>query len=329
VLRFSLDASERGLVPLADELKIVGDYLEIERARLGSRLTFTLDIDPEAAGREVPPLTIQTLVENSVKHAVAPRPTGGRIRVAASLAGERLVLSVWDDGPGFTAAAMRPGHGLEGLQTRLAARFGAAAELTIASRDGGTLVTVTVRGRKSDAVTTAPLLRAFLLDDEPLALKRLARMLAATGRVEIVGQATDPDNGLAQIAAQPVDVLFLDIHMPGLDGFQVVERVPAGPLVIFTTAHDQHAVRAFEVNAIDYLLKPVERERLDRALDRVTQRRADSGGATCAARSSVWPAICGRHRSWITWPRAFVTASSSYRSATSLTCLPATARPSR
>jgi signal transduction histidine kinase len=144
LLRFSLDASERGLVPLADELKIVGDYLEIERARLGTRLTFTLDADPEAAGREVPPLTIQTLVENSVKHAIAPRPAGGRIRVAAALAGERLVLSVWDDGPGFTIAAMRPGHGLESLQARLAARFGAAAELTIAGRDGGTLVTVTV-----------------------------------------------------------------------------------------------------------------------------------------------------------------------------------------
>ena len=144
LLRFSLDASERGLVPLADELKIVGDYLEIERARLGSRLSFTLDADPEAAGREVPPLTIQTLVENSVTHAIAPRPAGGRIRVAAALAGERLVLSVWDDGPGFTTAAMRPGHGLESLQARLAARFGAAAELTIAGRDGGTLVTVTV-----------------------------------------------------------------------------------------------------------------------------------------------------------------------------------------
>src|SRR4029453_1450390 len=112
-------------------------------------------------------------------------------------------------------------------------------------------------GRKSDAVTTAPLLRAFLLDDEPLALKQLARMLAATGRVEIVGQATDPEKGLRQIAAQPVDVLFLDIQMPGLNGFQVVERVPAGPLVIFTTAHDQHAVRAFGGKALDSRLNPV------------------------------------------------------------------------
>jgi two-component system, LytTR family, response regulator len=120
---------------------------------------------------------------------------------------------------------------------------------------------------------TARSLSAFLIDDEPLALKRLARMLSATGRVEILGSATDPAQGLHEVAAHPVDVLFLDIHMPGLSGFQVVERIPAGPMVVFTTAHDEHAVRAFEVNAVDYLLKPVERARLDKALDRVAARR--------------------------------------------------------
>jgi two-component system, LytTR family, response regulator len=120
-------------------------------------------------------------------------------------------------------------------------------------------------------------LRAFLIDDEPLALKRLTRLLEATGRVEIVGCSTDPSEGLAAVAASTVDVLFLDIHMPGLSGFQVVERVPPGPAVVFTTAHDEHAVRAFEVNALDYLLKPVERSRLDAALDRVAARRATPG----------------------------------------------------
>lgn len=122
-------------------------------------------------------------------------------------------------------------------------------------------------------MTVGGRLRAFLVDDEPLALRRLTRMLQATGRVEIVGQASDPVKGLAQLADAPVDVLFLDIHMPGLTGFQVLERLPAGPAVVFTTAHDAHAVRAFEVNAADYLLKPVERARLDATLDRLTERR--------------------------------------------------------
>ena len=122
-------------------------------------------------------------------------------------------------------------------------------------------------------MSTGARLRAFLIDDEPLALKRLGRMLQATGRVDVVGQATDPAKGLEQVAAERVDVLFLDIHMPGLSGFQVVERLPVGPAVVFTTAHDEHAVRAFEVNAVDYLLKPVERARLDATLERLANRR--------------------------------------------------------
>jgi two-component system LytT family response regulator len=126
-------------------------------------------------------------------------------------------------------------------------------------------------------VSAGERLRAFLIDDEPLALRRLARMLQATGRVEIVGQATDPVKGLAQLADEAADVLFLDIHMPGLTGFQLLERLPAGPAVVFTTAHDAHAVRAFEVNAADYLLKPVERARLEATLDRLRERRGRAG----------------------------------------------------
>ena len=74
---------------------------------------------------------------------------------------------------------------------------------------------------------TAPL-RAFVVDDEPLALKRLSRMLTATGRVEIVGQATDPEKSLPLVSAQPVDVLFLDIHMPGVNGLEAAQKTGLG-----------------------------------------------------------------------------------------------------
>jgi len=121
---------------------------------------------------------------------------------------------------------------------------------------------------------TAPL-RAFLIDDEPLALKRLARLLEATGRVEIVGSATDPAAAPARVADDAIDVVFLDIHMPGLSGLQLAERLPANVMVVFTTAYDQHAVTAFELNAVDYLLKPIERARLSATLDRLAARRAD------------------------------------------------------
>ena len=123
------------------------------------------------------------------------------------------------------------------------------------------------------------LLRAFLVDDEPLALKRLARLLEASGRVAIVGRATDPAKALAQLTADAVDVVFLDIHMPGLSGLQVAERLPPNALVVFTTAYEHHAVAAFEVNAVDYLLKPIVPERLHATLDRLAVRRDDPARA--------------------------------------------------
>jgi len=144
VVIVALDATGRGLVPLPHELKIVTDYLEIEHTRLAERLTWSVDVPSDVAPREVPPLAVQTLVENSVKHAIAPRPGGGRVRVDARVAGDRLVLSVWDDGPGFTELALSPGHGLDSLRQRLAARFGEAAALTIGRRDGGTQVTLSL-----------------------------------------------------------------------------------------------------------------------------------------------------------------------------------------
>jgi two-component system LytT family response regulator len=129
-------------------------------------------------------------------------------------------------------------------------------------------------------------LRAFLVDDEPLAIERLSRLLRATGRVDIAGHATDPETALAELTIQAMDVVFLDIQMPELNGFQLVERLvsssaahtpapPSLPAIVFVTAHDEHAIRAFEINAVDYLLKPVERRRLDRTLDRVERRRDD------------------------------------------------------
>ncbi|MGH9350978.1 MAG: LytR/AlgR family response regulator transcription factor [Terriglobia bacterium] len=116
--------------------------------------------------------------------------------------------------------------------------------------------------------------RAYLVDDEPLALRRLARLLQATKRVEIVGSATDTEAALQFLSGQAVDVLFLDIQMPGLNGFELIERLPAQPMIIFTTAYDQFALKAFEVNSIDYLLKPVEPEQLDRALTKLERWRA-------------------------------------------------------
>jgi two-component system, LytTR family, sensor histidine kinase AlgZ len=97
LLRFSLDSNQMGLVPLEREMKIVADYLDIEQARYGDRLSFTISVPAEFGHFQVPPLAVQTLVENSVKHAVAPRREGGVVEVTARPAGDRLLIEVVDD----------------------------------------------------------------------------------------------------------------------------------------------------------------------------------------------------------------------------------------
>jgi two-component system LytT family response regulator len=119
-------------------------------------------------------------------------------------------------------------------------------------------------------------LRAFLVDDEHLALDRLQRLLTAFPEIQITGTATDPAAAVAtlnDLHSQQVDVLFLDIQMPGMNGFELLARLATQPFVIFTTAYDQHALRAFETNAIDYLLKPIEPEQLERALNKLGRLR--------------------------------------------------------
>ena len=119
-------------------------------------------------------------------------------------------------------------------------------------------------------------LRAYLVDDEPLAIDRLSRLLAKQAGIIITGSATDAALALATLqgpAGSSIDVLFLDIQMPGMNGFELLSRLAEQPFVIFTTAYDQYALRAFEVNSIDYLLKPIEAEQLERALRKLDRRR--------------------------------------------------------
>jgi two-component system LytT family response regulator len=112
--------------------------------------------------------------------------------------------------------------------------------------------------------------RVYLIDDEPLAVTRLRRLLEATGRVEIAGSSGDPVEALAELQRLRPDVLFLDIEMPGMSGFDLLDKLGAAqPLVVFTTAYDQYALDAFKVNSIDYLLKPIEPAQLDRALNKL------------------------------------------------------------
>src|SRR2546426_6556642 len=118
-------------------------------------------------------------------------------------------------------------------------------------------------------------LRAVLVDDEQLARDELGYLLGQVGGVEVIGQAGNGLEALTAIERLQPDVVFLDVQMPGLTGFEVARRLvdkEADAHIIFVTAYDQHAIEAFEVNAVDYLLKPVDPARLEIAVDRARRR---------------------------------------------------------
>ncbi len=118
-------------------------------------------------------------------------------------------------------------------------------------------------------------IRTLIVDDEPVARQVLREELGAFAGVEIIGEAANGNAALLEIGRSKPDLVLLDLEMPGSGGFDVIRRLPAGamPIVIIVTAYDQHAVRAFEAGALDYLLKPASRERLEKALARARALR--------------------------------------------------------
>jgi two-component system LytT family response regulator len=113
-------------------------------------------------------------------------------------------------------------------------------------------------------------LRAVVVDDEDLARRRLMKLLAKYGgEVDVVGEAANGEDAIALIASLRPDVVFLDVQMPGCDGFDVVRRLREKPFIVFATAYNEYALKAFEENSVDYLLKPVEQKRLDRTFDKL------------------------------------------------------------
>jgi two-component system LytT family response regulator len=111
---------------------------------------------------------------------------------------------------------------------------------------------------------------ALIVDDEPLARRRLRRLLASDNEIEVVGEAGDGQSALDSIRRLEPEIVFLDVQMPVVDGFQVIERLNPSemPVIVFVTAYDQYALRAFEVSALDYLLKPFDRMRFAKTVER-------------------------------------------------------------
>ena len=140
LLRASLDTSNQPLIPLRQELAMVESYIDIERVRFGDKLRGSVKVPTELQDAKVPPMSMQSLVENAVKHGITPQSGGGEILVTASAENSGLRIEVRDTGPGFDLAAIPAGHGLDSLVERLDALYGAKARLNFLRRDGYSVV---------------------------------------------------------------------------------------------------------------------------------------------------------------------------------------------
>jgi len=127
-------------------------------------------------------------------------------------------------------------------------------------------------------------IRALIVDDEPLARQRIRQLAAEHPDLAFHDDCEDGPEALATINSQPPDLIFLDIKMPGMSGFDLLAQLPADrmPQVIFSTAYDEHAIRAFDAHALDYLLKPIQQERFDLAVGRARERLSDQREAEAA-----------------------------------------------
>jgi two-component system, LytTR family, response regulator len=117
-------------------------------------------------------------------------------------------------------------------------------------------------------------MKALIIDDERLARTELTRLLAPFKEIEIAGEAVNAEDALEKINNLDPDILFLDIQMPGKNGFELLEELDTVPNVIFTTAYDEYALKAFEYNALDYLVKPIEPKRLEDAIKKLIESKA-------------------------------------------------------
>ena len=293
LMRYVLNAgsSATAEVALEDEIGFMRDYLAVERLRLSDRLRVIEDIDPDALELAVPPLLLQPLVENAVRHGVAPRREGGTIQLTARLKGTMLAIEVADDGNGAEPDTWRKSKDWDcrSFAARLP-RASATRRVGGHDRTGRGVQRANHRSRPHSGKSPVMTARLLVVDDEPLARRKLSALINEVHWATQVGEACDGASAVEAVARLRPDILLLDIQMPELSGIQVVERlrmIQPAPVVVFTTAFDQYAVTAFELEAVDYLLKPFGAQRFRAALERARQAVEAQGASAILDRARV------------------------------------------
>ncbi len=282
-LRYTLVNEPTAKVTLAQEVETLKLYLEIEKMQFEDRLRPHFRIESETIGARLPSLLLQPLIENAIKYAVTPSENGADIWITATREAQAVRIEVSDNGSGegseFAAESVDRSRTGEHSRQTVAGLWRGASFREQKEREGGLqrYCRNSLRDRRYRLMT----IRTILVDDEPLATQGLQLRLQAHDDVEIVATAANGREAIRQIKTHKPDLVFLDIQMPGFDGFSVIQGLMdiEPPLFVFVTAYSEHALRAFDAQAVDYLMKPVDEDRLAATMDRVRQRLAERRGA--------------------------------------------------
>ncbi|MGH8075732.1 MAG: LytTR family transcriptional regulator DNA-binding domain-containing protein [Lysobacter sp.] len=259
-LRYQFANPEVALVSVADEMAVVRDYLDLLRLQLGNRLQYGEKVDPAVLAMQVPKFALQLLVENAIKHGLGLSPKPGILTLDVALHGGDLQMDVRNTGV-LGDRGKSAGHWPD--QSGATSATGVWQRGEPISATGG-------RARAGPHPDRAmPMIDAIIVEDSELARFELEHQLKAHPQIRIIGQAADVDSAVALINDMAPGLIFLDIDLPGGNAFDVLERLDRIPQIIFTTAFDHYALQAFEFNTVDYLLKPIEAERLAKAIEKL------------------------------------------------------------
>ena len=279
-LRYTLDQDPMKKVTLRQEIEAMNLYLTTEKLRFGERLRLEFAIEERALEALVPSLLLQPLIENAVKYAVSPSEQGGTIRVEGRARGAMLELAVADDGPGSSTRGRGSRRGprrracaIPASGWRCCTRIAIDSRPWTTSPDCASSSGCRWKWRRPRRMNTPRKLRTLLVDDEALSRRGLELRLRVANDIEIIGECSNGREALEAIREHRPDLVFLDIQMPGLSGFDVLAELQPHelPMIVFVTAYDRFAVQAFEARAIDYVLKPVDDARLAATLTHVRE----------------------------------------------------------
>ncbi len=283
-------SDNRSFVRLADEIALLERYAAIEQLRLGERLRITWELDAAPLDALLPPLVLQPLLENAVYHGVEPGTGAGRVLVHIERRGDRVLARI--ENPYFEEHAQRAGNrmALDNIRERLQLFFDAEARLATRVADGRYVVELEMPYRAGQGMSP---LRVFIADDEAPARERLRELLAdiaAELPTEVVGRGAATAWRRSSACRRAARRCCCSTsRCRAWAAWRWRATSPAceqPPAVVFVTAHDRHAVEAFELNALDYLLKPVRAARLAAALKQ-GRRRGPAAEAAARARGAA------------------------------------------